>query len=76
MILFSLPLQFCLLLLLIFTLEVVTGMLAYIYYGQVEQDLESSLPDVFADSYSVDERKTKAIDHIQQEVLIIVPDIA
>ena len=65
-------LQFAFLLFLTFGFEVVCGMLSYIYFGQVEQDLAQSLPQVFKEKYFVDDMVTAAIDRIQQTVMKII----
>ncbi|KAG1649595.1 Tetraspanin-11 [Nymphon striatum] len=53
-------------LLVIFLLEVVAGILAYVYVEQVEVELTSSLNDTFMTAYRFEKEKTKAIDDLQR----------
>ncbi|XP_078076489.1 CD151 antigen-like [Mustelus asterias] len=57
------------LLLFIFVLEVLAGILAYIYYQQLGDDLKTNLRVTMTEKYRVkgDTRITKAVDKLQQE---------
>ncbi|KAK3924973.1 Tetraspanin-11 [Frankliniella fusca] len=55
------------LLLLIFLLEAMVGVLAYVYKENVETELAVNLNRTFMDFYSVDAAKTQAIDRMQRE---------
>ncbi|XP_026279539.2 CD151 antigen-like isoform X5 [Frankliniella occidentalis] len=55
------------LLLLIFLLEAMVGVLAYVYKENVETELAVNLNRTFMDFYSVDAAKTEAIDRMQRE---------
>ncbi|CAB3367566.1 Hypothetical predicted protein [Cloeon dipterum] len=54
-------------LLLIFLLEAMVGILAYIYEGHVQNELSISLNATFIDSYQMNPEVTKAIDELQLE---------
>ena len=49
-------------------LELVLGLLSYVYYEQAGSELRRNLPGVFKRSYAVDKERTEAIDQIQQKV--------
>ncbi|CAL4149154.1 unnamed protein product, partial [Meganyctiphanes norvegica] len=55
------------LLLLVFLLEAIGGVLAYIYEEQVMAELSLRLTDTFNDGYMVDEAVTQAVDDMQLE---------
>ncbi|XP_075214345.1 CD151 antigen-like [Lycorma delicatula] len=55
-------------LLLIFLLEAMVGVLAYIYREQVNIELTTTLNDTFLQSYRINGEKTAAIDRMQQEL--------
>uniref|UniRef100_A0A8C6T647 CD151 antigen, like n=1 Tax=Neogobius melanostomus TaxID=47308 RepID=A0A8C6T647_9GOBI len=57
------------LLLCIFLLEVLAGVLAYVYYQQLNEELKQSLRDTMIQKYekSSHEHITKAVDKLQQE---------
>ncbi|XP_064480085.1 CD151 antigen-like isoform X2 [Ornithodoros turicata] len=54
------------LLLLIFLLEAVAGIIAYVYEEQVEQELKESLNATFTENYFFDAARTSAIDDFHQ----------
>lgn len=54
-------------LLLIFLLEAVAGVIAYIYEEQVLNELQSSLNESFVTNYKFDEARTHAIDDLQRK---------
>ncbi|XP_059472202.1 CD151 antigen-like [Neocloeon triangulifer] len=54
-------------LLLIFLLEAMVGILAYIYEGHVQNELSVSLNETFTDGYQINPEVTKAIDQLQLE---------
>lgn len=56
------------LLLLIFLLEVMAGLLAYIYQGQVDTELKLNLNTTFIETYRIKDAETMAIDRMQQEL--------
>uniref|UniRef100_A0AAV2MIX6 Tetraspanin n=1 Tax=Knipowitschia caucasica TaxID=637954 RepID=A0AAV2MIX6_KNICA len=60
------------LLLCIFLLEVLAGVLAYIYYQQLNEELKLSLRDTMIQKYqkSNQEHVTRAVDKLQQERLL------
>lgn len=58
-------------LLLIFLLEAMVGILAYVYREQVTDELSVTLNETFLHSYRYDSEKTAAIDQMQQQVTII-----
>ena len=60
--------QYTFLLLLIFLLEAMVGVLAYVYKENVETELALNLNRTFMDYYGVDADKTAAIDRMQREV--------
>lgn len=60
--------QFTFMLLLIFLLEAMVGILAYVYKDQVRLELELNLNNTFLESYKIDVDKTEAIDRMQQKV--------
>lgn len=55
------------LLLLIFLLEAMVGVLAYVYESRVQDELSVNLNNTFIQSYNVDMDKTAAIDQMQQQ---------
>ena len=55
---------------LVFVLEVLIGLLAYVYYEQIGQDLQRHLPTVFTETYAVDLERTEIINSLQQNVSI------
>ncbi|XP_049862269.1 CD151 antigen-like [Schistocerca gregaria] len=55
------------LLLLIFLLEAMVGVLAYVYESRVHDELSANLNSTFIQSYNVDTDKTAAIDQMQQQ---------
>ncbi|XP_014241297.1 CD151 antigen-like [Cimex lectularius] len=55
------------LLLLIFLIEVMVGMLSYVYRDQVEVELKHNLNATFVENYGVSLKITLAIDKMQQE---------
>ncbi|XP_038663282.1 CD151 antigen-like [Scyliorhinus canicula] len=57
------------LLLFIFLLEILAGILAYVYYQQLSDDLKTNLRVTMIEKYRVDgdKRITKAVDKLQQE---------
>ncbi|GLH02061.1 Uncharacterized protein GBIM_08110 [Gryllus bimaculatus] len=61
------PSKYTFLLLLIFLLEALVGVLAYVYQGHVEGELNQNLNRTFVESYSVDEARTAAIDSVQHD---------
>lgn len=65
---FSSPslLQYIILLILVFLLELSAGILAYIYEQNVDEELNMTLSDTFTKNYAVSERVTKAVDLMQQ----------
>ena len=54
----------------VFLLEAAVGGLSYLYETQVETELKTTLNTTFIENYGIDERKTIAIDNMQQEVSI------
>lgn len=63
--------QHTFLLLLIFLLEVMAGLLAVVYQGQVCEELGVTLNSTFLDNYRTNDVQTAAIDRMQQEVDIV-----
>lgn len=61
-------LQYTFLLVLVFLLEAIIGGLAYFYETQLEDELKRTLNTTFSSSYGIDEKRTIAIDRMQQEV--------
>lgn len=59
-------LTYTFLLLLIFLLEAVAGIIAYVYEEQVESELKESLNATFVESYSFDAARTSAIDDLHR----------
>lgn len=55
------------LLLLIFLVEAMVGILAYVYRNQVEVDLNHHLDDTFIEKYWISDSETLSIDKMQQE---------
>ncbi|XP_013784335.1 CD151 antigen-like isoform X2 [Limulus polyphemus] len=55
------------LLLLIFLLEAVAGVIAYVYQEQVISELEISMNGTFTSQYQFDESRTAAIDRLQRK---------
>lgn len=58
---------FTFMLLLIFLMEAMVGILAYVYKDQVQTELELNLNKTFLEYYKIDRVKTEAIDNMQQE---------
>lgn len=56
------------LLLLIFLLEVMAGLLAYVYQAQVDDELSHTLNTTFLETYRIRTEQTTAIDKMQQEL--------
>ncbi|KAG8279028.1 hypothetical protein J6590_008047 [Homalodisca vitripennis] len=56
------------LLLLIFLLEVMAGLLAYVYQAQVGDELAVTLNATFLETYRIKNEQTAAIDKMQQEL--------
>ncbi|KAJ9588131.1 hypothetical protein L9F63_018489, partial [Diploptera punctata] len=54
-------------LLLIFLLEAMVGVMAFLYEPHVEEELRLNLNNTFIESYKIDQRKTNAIDLMQTE---------
>lgn len=63
-------LQYTFLLLLIFLLEVMAGLLAYVYQAQVDDELSLTLNATFLETYRIKNEQTAAIDRMQQEVCL------
>lgn len=61
-------LQYIVLLILVFLLELSTGTIAYIYERNVPEELNMTLSETFTRNYAVSERHTKAIDLLQQNL--------
>ncbi|KAK4886886.1 hypothetical protein RN001_003157 [Aquatica leii] len=55
------------LLLLVFLIEVMVGVIAYIYEEQVQHELELQLNNTFLSSYKIETDKTEAIDFLQEK---------
>ena len=66
----NLHLQYTFLLLMVFLMEGVAGILAYVYEEQVMDELSYSMLDTFSLRYHVDDTATTAIDKMQIEVSI------
>lgn len=62
--------QFSLGLILVFFLEFSVGATAYVYESQVDDELLATLNVTFASSYGLDEKRTNAIDTMQQSVSV------
>lgn len=60
-------LAYTFLLLLIFLLEAVAGVIAYIYEEQVWSELQNTLNSTFVSDYKYDQAKTDAIDDLQRK---------
>lgn len=56
------------LLILVFAVEFLVGAIAYVYEPQVDDELFVTLNTTFITSYGIDERRTNAIDSMQQNV--------
>lgn len=54
-------------LLLIFLMEAVAGVMAYIYEEQVSHELQANLNETFLENYGFDDYRTEAIDAMQRE---------
>ena len=65
-------LQYIFLLVLIFLIEAMVGILAYIYEENVQTELEMNLNHTFLTYYKVDDDKTAAVDFLQENVHICV----
>lgn len=63
-------LQYTYFLLLIFVLEAMVGVLAYVYEEQVTTELQANLNNTFLENYRIVQDKTKAIDSMQINVSI------
>lgn len=61
-------LQYTFLLLLVFLVEAVAGVLAYVYEEQVMAELSHTLTTTFNGNYMYEPEMTEAIDHMQTEV--------
>lgn len=59
-------------LLLVFLMEAMVGILAYVYKDQVHTELEMNLNNTFLENYKIDPVKTEAIDDMQQEVKLSI----
>ncbi|XP_014674509.1 PREDICTED: CD151 antigen-like [Priapulus caudatus] len=62
-------LVFAIFLILVFVLEAVTGILAYIYKDQLSSEIVADLRDSFGNNYMYDKDMTAAIDDLQEEWL-------
>lgn len=60
-------LSFCFLLLLIFLLEAVSGVLAYVYSDQLEKELKGSLNETFAKKFDSDLKITEAANQLHTQ---------
>ncbi|CAB1339652.1 unnamed protein product [Coregonus sp. 'balchen'] len=62
-------LEYFVLLLCIFLLEILAGVLAYIYYQQLNEELKQNLRETMVQKYRQSEQEhiTKAVDKLQQE---------
>lgn len=56
------------LLILVFAVEFLVGAITYVYEPQVDDELLVTLNTTFITSYGIDERRTNAIDSMQQNV--------
>lgn len=56
------------LLILVFVVEFLVGAITYVYEPQVDDELLVTLNTTFITSYGIDERRTNAIDSMQQNV--------
>lgn len=65
----ALILFYIIVLVLVFLLEAIIGGLAYVYETQIEEELQMTLNETFVTSYGIDERRTNAIDLMQQEYM-------
>ena len=52
----------------IFLLEAIAGILAYMFEAAVHDDLVRTLNRTMLEHYMIDKEKTYAIDHMQQKV--------
>lgn len=59
------------LLILVFAVEFLVGAVTYVYEPQVDDELLVTLNTTFITSYGINERRTNAIDLMQQNVRII-----
>lgn len=59
-------LQYIILLILVFLLEMSAGFVAYIYEQNIDDELNMTLSDTITKNYAVNERVTKAVDLMQQ----------
>ncbi|EMP35858.1 Tetraspanin-11 [Chelonia mydas] len=66
---FTIVLQYFILLLCIFLLEIIAGILAYIYYQQLSMELKQNLKETMTQKYRKEgeEGVTSAVDKLQQE---------
>lgn len=60
--------QYIFLLLLIFLIEVMVGILAFVYQENVQTELSMNLNSTMLTTYKVDPDKTAAIDYLQEKV--------
>ncbi len=58
--------QYTILLIAVFILELASGGLAYIYESQIANELNSTLTDTFNNNYGINEAQTNAIDTLQE----------
>lgn len=58
------------LLILVFAVEFLVGAITYVYEPRVDDELLVTLNTTFITSYGIDERRTNAIDLMQQNVCI------
>ena len=56
------------LIMMIFMVESVMGLLAYVYQDMIEGDLTNSLEQTFIHKYEEDNEVTEAVDKVQQQV--------
>ena len=60
--------QYTILIVIIFMIQSVIGLLAYVYQDQVDNELQENLHDNFISTYGVHEENTLAVDRIQSKV--------
>ena len=60
--------QYMVLIMMIFMVESVMGLLAYVYQDMIEGDLSNSLEQTFIHKYEEDNEVTEAVDKVQQQV--------
>jgi hypothetical protein len=61
--------QYTFALLLVFLLEAMVGVMAYLYEPHVDEELRLNLNSTFVENYKMDDSKTNAIDLMQMEVV-------